>query len=88
MWRRAQAGAPTSRGKLGVLAGDACARQGDVSGSAHGARRENEADVGSIDARQVQVGAQGRACQAFAVAHTSTILPRPRIFKRRPALCG
>lgn len=88
MWRRAQAGAPTSRGKLGVLAGNARAGQGDVSGSAHSARRENEADVGSVDARQVQVGAQGRACQAFAVAHTSTILPRPRIFKKRRDPCG
>ena len=83
-----QAGAPTSRGKLGVLAGDARAGQGNVSGSAHGALRENEADVGSVDARQVQVGAQGRACQAFAVAHTSTITPCPRIFKRRGAPCG
>lgn len=86
--RRAQAGAPTSRGKLGVLAGNARAGQGDVSGSAHSARRENEADVGSVDARQVQVGAQGCACQAFAVAHTSTIPPRPRTFKRRREPCG
>jgi len=71
-----------------VLTGDACAGQRDVSGSAHGARRENEADVGSVDARQVQVGAQGRACQAFTVAHTSTIPPRPRTFKRRREPCG
>ena len=83
-----QAVAPTSRGKLGVLARDAGARQGYVAGAAEGTRGQDKADVGSVDARQVQVGAQGRACQAFAVAHTSTIPPRPRIFKRRRDPCG
>ena len=84
----AQACSPAPRGKIGVFACDARARQGNIPGAAHHTGRENEPHVGTVHARQVEVRSQGRSCQATRIAHAPTIARAPRAFKRRARPCG
>ena len=76
------------RGEESVLARHARARQGNLSRPSHRAGGKHEADVGAIHARQMQVGAQGRSCEATGILHASTIPPRSRAIKRGERPCA
>ena len=85
---RAQDSLSVCRRKDRVLACDARAGQRNVPRASNHSGSEGQSDVGTVDAGQVQVRAQGSAREATAIVHGTTIKPPPGANKRCGEPCG
>lgn len=85
---RAQDSLSVCRRKDRVLACDARAGQRNVPRASDHSGSKGQSDVGTVDAGQVQVRAQGSAREATAIVHGTTIKPPPGANKRCGEPCG